>query len=1119
MVDIVEARRLARLEETRRSAAEVLAAWEDEFAARVAAAFRAVFAPVLDRFGSTIVADPAGFASTDDLATIRADWVAEVDHTLAPMVSMMYDTGALSALLAHRGAVEARRADTVLDLLDDVLDRNAVAYLEQASNRLVGIGDAAWATARDTLLDGFTLGESVDDLAVRVQDALGVAENRAATIARTEVVSASNAGSYTGVTALGDYGPERKQWLATVDSRTRSSHADADGQTVGVDEAFTVGGYDLDYPGDPAGPPDEVVNCLLPGARVAWAGELLGVTCRRWAGTVVEVVTRDGDRATVTPNHPLLTDRGWLPAKDVHEGDQLRRAPLVEVGSEPHVDDMPPTVEEVHRAASETWSTYRVGGRGVNFHGDVGDREVEVVRPDRGLSLDREPRPDEVIGDRFLVSMGDRPRLAGTGDGERPLGRLDDWRDEALAARLVRCPSRVLSLAGGHAGSAEPVRFAPTPHVQPEGSEPSGDRWSTHAEVPSDGEHGQTFTVQSSQIVGVYRHSFDGHVYNLETTSGWYMADNLVHSNCRCTLVYVEADAEPHDLDTPGRGEGGAPSLTDSDLVDLAAAATPTTQETAMSNVMSNRAARRHAVRTRSGFTVPPPPERAPFAPGDPAVPAADPASDPAAAPVVPAVPAPAAPAVDPVVPAAPAPPPGDVAIEVPAGMTVRPFEVILGIEGRWTGDDRFCLPGAIRWDGMLPLPVDANHDETVEQTVGLIGEVYRVPGPNPGEALVVGRGFFDLGYADRPHEAAQFIVDRLESGVLRGASMSIDDETLGGVDPATVDPADDPWWMLVVEDCRLRAVTVCTVGAFAECGFSLDPEGVDVTNLPPAPDGPVAVTAVEAEAIEQAEIDQIEELLEDIGGEVVVVASGSGYQLVTCGPGADAPPAEWFEDPVLDGPTPLTVDDDGRVFGHLATWGTCHTGFAGQCITPPHSATGYAAFRTGEVVTAEGTRVATGRITSGTGHASTRLAAGPATAHYDDTGTAVADVAAGEDQFGCWVAGAVRPTATEEQVRVLRASPPSGDWRRLGTSMELVAALAVNSPGFPVPRARVASGVPQALVAANTPAATGTRRPRTSDEQAVADRIARTIGRDRPSLVASLADRVHPKSPVKETV
>ncbi len=181
-----------------------------------------------------------------------------------------------------------------------------------------------------------------------------------------------------------------------------------------------------------------------------------------------------------------------------------------------------------------------------------------------------------------------------------------------------------------------------------------------------------------------------------------------------------------------------------------------------------------------------------------------------------------------------------------------------------------------------------------------------------------------------------------------------------------------------------------------------------------------------------------------------------------------DAPPEDWFTEPEMTEPQPLTVEDNGYVHGLIAAWGTCHTGYGDQCVTPPHSQTDYAYFRTGAVRTAEGTQIPTGRITVNTGHAGMAMSASQAAAHYDHTGAAVADVVAGENEYGIWVAGAVRPGTTAEQVAVLRASPPSGDWRTVRGSLELVGVLGVNTPGFPVPRklALAASGAPAALVA-----------------------------------------------------
>jgi hypothetical protein len=96
-------------------------------------------------------------------------------------------------------------------------------------------------------------------------------------------------------------------------------------------------------------------------------------------------------------------------------------------------------------------------------------------------------------------------------------------------------------------------------------------------------------------------------------------------------------------------------------------------------------------------------------------------------------------------------------------------------------------------------------------------------------------------------------------------------------------------------------------------------------------------------------------------------------------------------------------------------------------------------------------------------------MSADQARAHYDNTGTAMADVVSGEDEFGIWYSGALLPDVDELAVRRLRGSVLSGDWRDRGGNLELIACLAVNTPGYAIrrPVVRVASGWPQAMVAA----------------------------------------------------
>jgi hypothetical protein len=213
------------------------------------------------------------------------------------------------------------------------------------------------------------------------------------------------------------------------------------------------------------------------------------------------------------------------------------------------------------------------------------------------------------------------------------------------------------------------------------------------------------------------------------------------------------------------------------------------------------------------------------------------------------------------------------------------------------------------------------------------------------------------------------------------------------------------------------------------------------------------------------AGVDVPDEMLPDFGALLAEIR----YEEKEGDAMADAPlrpPAHWFDDPMLQGPTPLTVTADGQVKGHLALWNVCHFGMQDVCRMAPHSNTGYQYFMTGTVLTADGTQRKVGRITLGTGHANLRLGYIPAADHYDNTGTAVAVVAAGEDRFGPWVAGATVPEVPEAKIAELRRSPLSGDWRPTPKGLELVAALAVNTPGFPVVGLNAAGEV-QSLVAA----------------------------------------------------
>lgn len=323
-----------------------------------------------------------------------------------------------------------------------------------------------------------------------------------------------------------------------------------------------------------------------------------------------------------------------------------------------------------------------------------------------------------------------------------------------------------------------------------------------------------------------------------------------------------------------------------------------------------------------------------------------------------------------------------------------RRWSAVLARLGTPTGDGRVLSPGGIT-SRNLPLPLSWQQQSSEGHGGSVV--VGRIETIEFGQDMVTATGSL---LDSIPAEVEELI----RAGVV-GPSVDLDD----------LDYVMDESERVIITAARVAGATLVSIPAFADVSLTLDPAPADPANeIEPESDG-----------------------FDD-------------YMLASAAPAL--PPLEWFANPGLSGPTPLTVTDEGRVFGHIAPWDSCHVGMPG-CVTPPASASSYAYFLTGEQQTADGTAVPVGALTVGGGHADPKLGFRAASEHYDDVGAAVARVFAGEDEYGIWVSGWLLPTADPAKVETFKAAPVSGDWRRVGGNLELIAVCAVNSPGFPVLR------------------------------------------------------------------
>lgn len=364
----------------------------------------------------------------------------------------------------------------------------------------------------------------------------------------------------------------------------------------------------------------------------------------------------------------------------------------------------------------------------------------------------------------------------------------------------------------------------------------------------------------------------------------------------------------------------------------------------------------------------------------------------------------------------------GSVAERLKNGQMV-PWQGFIVVEDVDTGDGRRVSTGALSWnDDLLPIPLMAQF----ENPVGGSGHDGAVLAGKIMTMTRVGNKVWATGYIDPFAPGGIRLALALDRQTMRGISVDLDSVELA---------EDRRSGVRNITKGRIRGATVCPFQAIVEASIELTNDEGDAMAASAGDSTTARVFSV---------VDAVESL---------VASGGSSIPL--------APPKEWFALPSnpADRNGPLEITADGRISGIIASEGTCHIAFANKCEPPPKSKTKYAAFRVGSVLTAEGDTVRTGPIVMDTVHPDLRRAASDAMAFYAHTGAAVADVVPYDTEFGIYIAGVMRPSATPEQIRNLRASDISPDWRFInGNPRECCALLAVNNGGFKVPQSLAAS-------------------------------------------------------------
>lgn len=341
--------------------------------------------------------------------------------------------------------------------------RSVFDFINSRANQLAGqVTDDTYRQITDALNAGIAHGEGTAQLAARVKAVFAEAgQVRAERIARTETHAAVIGAQDSYTSALGPDVIAERRWL-----------------------------------------------CVAAVTRVASMQPVEVVKRRRAAGWMTTIRTPRGGFLSVTPNHPVLTDRGWIPAYSLDVGDNLIRHSRFKPEAWPDVDvqDMPPKADEVFRSAALTGPDARVVRAVPDLYSDPINCEVEVVPVDATLALNLIAPFGEPTGQRLLELTAEQLESfacsgdlllhdGGSGEGTVPPLGLDDLgatsRFQPREVLDSELPSLRVAAADKPAASQLVVDGDRT------ASEPVGDRGGRLTREVG-GDHGVPVDVQSA---------------------------------------------------------------------------------------------------------------------------------------------------------------------------------------------------------------------------------------------------------------------------------------------------------------------------------------------------------------------------------------------------------------------------------------------------------------------------------------------------------------------------------------------------------------------------------------------------------------------------------------------
>lgn len=210
--------------------------------------YEGIYAP---KFNAAIKEQIKQFTDTGTLMAVTIEPIYKILHEV-------YFT--IPPIWAATSTVQIRRlkARMPMGFSQRIIDLMKQYYGIDLLNMADDITDTTKSLIQDVLSLSAEQGFGFDEV-VRILTDNGFHPTRGRLIARTETVAAANAASNIAAKETGLL--MDKIWISARDNRTRPHHRTVNQAIVGMDETFTVGSHQMNFPGDKAGGAEECCNC------------------------------------------------------------------------------------------------------------------------------------------------------------------------------------------------------------------------------------------------------------------------------------------------------------------------------------------------------------------------------------------------------------------------------------------------------------------------------------------------------------------------------------------------------------------------------------------------------------------------------------------------------------------------------------------------------------------------------------------------------------------------------------------------------------------------------------------------------------------------------------------